>query len=308
MEDVARQANVSVATVSRVLSKPHMVNTRTRELVLRVVQELEYQINPLARNLRTHQTGRFAVVVSHLSDPVTAKVIEALDRIAAQHDYSLEIYFLQADSKRLERLMQGGYVDGIFWLTTPSADLTNSSTPLLILNTTHPQIPCIGFDYAQMTYRATLYLLEAGYTQIMLLRGETAYDACLTGYSKALATYKLPVIDTYETLAQVFASLKTPVAIVAPNDYEAALIYGECQKRGLSIPCDVAVIGCGDAPYARYLYPPLTTFTMPADDLACAAFDVLINMHETGNHLYPELLFAPEMVIRESVMSQAKKG
>jgi LacI family repressor for deo operon, udp, cdd, tsx, nupC, and nupG len=303
MEDVARRANVSVATVSRVLSKPHLVNTRTRELVLKTVQELDYHLNPLARNLRTLQTRRFAVVVSHLTDSLTARVVEELDCIAARHDYSLQIYFLRADSKRLERLMQGGYVDGIFWLATPSDDLADSTTALLILNASHPHLPCLGFDYAQMTYQATSYLLEAGYIQIMLLYGETAYPARLTGYSQALTDYRRPIVHTYETLEQLFANLQTPAAILAPNDYAAALIYGKCQKQCLSIPQDVAVIGCGDSPYAQYLYPPLTTFAMPVEQLACAAFDLLLDMHTTGNHMYPELLFAPEMVIRESVGS-----
>jgi LacI family transcriptional regulator len=305
MEDVARRANVSLATVSRVLNRPHMVNPATRDVVIEAIKDLGYSLNPLARGLRTRQTLGFAAVVSHITDPLEAAILEQLADVAMQHRYSLQVYVTQGSPERAmhyaQQLIYQKRVDGIFWMDAAAMldDIDVADTPLILVNSVSQRAFRINYDYETITYIATKHLIEMGHEQIILLRqeGDPFYKARWAGYWKAISENKIPHQDS--VYAGDWKSLPVPSAIIVPNDHIAADLYRYARANALRIPRDFSIVGFGNVPFVRYLSPALTTINPSNTQLAKLAFEVLTNLDTITES--ETMVSDYELIVRDSV-------
>jgi LacI family transcriptional regulator len=329
MEEVARRAAVSTATVSRVLNHPHLVNPETRQLVLSAIEALDYRVNSSARSLRTSQTYTIAAVVDSLTNYTTIHFLEAFEAKLFKAGYSLQVCLVHNNQARvlhyLHDLTQQGQVDGILWMTSytdPSIEdkLTlDSGHNVLIMDgrlnrTASDHYRSFVCDYDSAFYEATAYLLRCGHPQVALLNLEASIyptaQARLQGYQRALADFAKPPYAERLSLAastsmnewQAAADLlfnqgQPPSAILAFDDVAAAQVYRAATLYGLQIPQDVSVIGCGDFNIATYLTPHLTTFSLPIEALANAAVTQLISPDEETH----APIFPLQLVERHSV-------
>ncbi len=331
MEDVARMAGVSTATVSRVLNNPELVSERTRQRVLTAIETLDYRVNLAARNLRTNQTRTIAVMIPTISEPVINQVVEAVEDIAITEQYSLLLCSTRGDSAReqayIRQLTQHTLADGILYISPRAAPdvvyhLLEGNAPVVLCNYSLPDhpVPSVMFDHVRSIYMTTRHLLDLGHERIALLNlSAPHYEPARMrrrGFEKAFADFNLvpdpaliveldqPTYVTEDWHKEVNALLDRqppPTAIVAFNDKVALEVYAACRERGLLIPRDLSVTGCDDILSARYVEPPLTTVRIPAYEQGRIAVNMLLKLiNGLDTEVPATTLLNVELVARES--------
>lgn len=319
MEDVARHAAVSTATVSRVINNPDMVNIETRTRVLQAIQALDYRVNITARNLRTRRTQNLAVVVPHLKNPLITDILESLEKAALAEGYTTQLCLTYGDIERVQKyaalLAEKRRIDGVVAVAaTLPPDMVkmvhtvSQNTPVLLVNHSIPAIPGLLFDFRDAAYQAVQYLVQKGHRRIACLNLPT--DFCfpakmrLEGYRRALAEakildeliYEADAIDDYKanwTHAVEMMLAGTATAVLAYDDQVAVTIYKICKERGIRIPEDLSVIGCGDFPSGQTLEPTLTTIGFPTEQMGDRAFNDLLEHINSDIFVIRETTYLP---------------
>lgn len=331
MEDVAREAGVSTATVSRALNDPHLVSADTRQRVLNAIHKLDYKINRAARNLRTNQTHTIAIVIPTISEPVMNEVVEAVEDVAIQENYTLLLCSTRGDSAReqayIRLLTQQKIADGVLYLSPRAAPevvarLLEGPAPVILCNYSLDDAltPGVMVDHVSSIYQTTRYLLSLGHRRIALLNlAEPYYHPARmrrVGFERALAEHEITgderlIVEldqpTYEhdewqaTIHLLLDRNEPPTAIVAFNDMVALQIYAVCRARGVRIPADLSVTGCDDILSASYVDPRLTTVRIPAREQGQLAMQYLLQLiAQTGVDLPSQTLMEVELIVRES--------
>lgn len=332
MEDVARLAGVSTATVSRVLNNPELVSDDTRQKVADAIRQLDYRVNLAARSLRTNQTRTIAVVLPTIADPVINRMVEAVEDVAITAGYTLLLCSTRGDAAReqtyIELLTQQTVADGVLYISpraTPDnvLALDQGGVPLVLCNylVERESVPCLLLDHVSSTYQTTAHLLALGHRRIALLNLAAPYyypaRMRLEGFLRAYAEAGIepdPSLcveidqptyandDWYAAIDDLLARADRPSAIVAFNDEVALEVYAVCRERGLRIPYDLSVTGCDDILSSRYLDPPLTTVSVPAAEQGKRAVRALLKRLARPHSRTPHETRLPvELVVRGSV-------
>ena len=308
MEDVARRAGVSTATVSRALNTPELVSEATHRRVMDAIHDLDYKINQAARRLRTNQTRTIAIVIPTLADPTINQQVEAIEDVAIDEQYTLLICSTRGDTEReqnyIHLLTQQMVVDGVLYMSPRAApqqvrQLAEGVAPLVLCNYQLPDrpTPSVLIDHVSSLYQTTRHLLDLGHTRIALLNLAAPYyyparmrregfdrafaEAGLTPDPALIVEVQRPTYANDAWRGQIHTLLDQPdrpTAIVAFNDEVALQVYAVCRARGLRIPEDVSVTGCDDILTARHVDPPLTTVSIPAYALGQTAMRLLLDM------------------------------
>jgi len=308
MEDVANRAAVSVATVSRVLNTPEKVNRDTRKRVLEAITALDYRINTAARSLRTQQTRHLGILLPNLADP---RLTEAIEITALQQGFTTLICTTQSDPERtrqyLDLLSQQRRVDGLIWIApevpTQQVEQVISSGLAVVLINYPGQFPALNFNYNMAAYRGATHLLDLGHRQLALVTGSANQQWWQDGYTDAFADFYLDVDRRliYPDVKSLFEAGSLPTAIITFDDEAAAQIYTQARERGLRIPNDLSIIGCGDLPFASYLAPGLTTLQFPVSRIAEQAVNRLLHHFHNPTERNPLFtLIEPKLILRES--------
>ncbi len=329
LSDLAEQAGVSTATVSRVLNGKPGVASTTRQAVLAALDVLGYE-RPSA--LRGRSAGLVGLVVPELTNPVFPAFAQAIESILAQHGYT-PLLCTQAPGGTTEdeyvSTLVDHSVDGIVFISGLHADtradhtryelLRGQGIPIVLINGYAPGIdaPFVSPDDAASVDVAVQHLVTLGHRRIGLAIGPERYVPAqrkLAAFTAALVRHGLAddeaaarrhVTSTLYTLeggqaaaAELLAADHT--AIVCGSDLMALGVVRAARARGLRVPADVSVVGYDDAPLIAFTEPPLTTVRQPVEAMAHAAVSALLT--EIGGDRAPrtELLFAPELVVRGS--------
>lgn len=323
MEDVARYAAVSTATVSRVLNSPEVVNEETRQRVLDAIEKLNYRRNPIARSLRTQRAQQVAVVAEMLRDPLLVAILEAFEATAQRHGYSVSFTLTHFDENyarhHLERLIQKHYCDAVLWLARNTAHgilkrLAHHKVPSLLVNDTSEHLPSLSFDYHAATYTATKYLLEMGHRQIELWTSDSQLEQKGEGFQKAFREWDLSSPSHYMTVfgsstgdteQAVYDSLSRatlPSALLVYGDELTAQVYHWFAAKGWRIPEQLSVVACTNSSLSLYWYPRLTRIQLPAVELGQTAFYTLLKMLQ-GDYdpAKAPALPIPRLIVRDSV-------
>ena len=320
VQDVARRAKVSTATVSRVLNKHPSVSTATRTRVEAVIKKISYRVDVSARLLRNSKTRLVLALVPDLSNPFYAEVLRGMSMVARQFDYELLLCETMVDEARERAFVQmltSRLYDGVICMdpfTTQRLvseqvkDLPWVACSEFVQGDT---VPHVSIDHKQAAIDAVRYLQAKGHTRIALVNSDEKYlyaKARRAGYEEAMArSLRKSYIQTVggvdfglgeQAAAKLLALAKPPSAIVAVSDTLAMGAIKACRAAGLKVPHDMAVIGFDDIPLARIFEPSLTTIAQPKAELGARAMHLLLARFQ-GQYPASETL-AHQLIERES--------
>ena len=324
INDVAELAGVSRQTVSRVLSNHPRVAPTTRARVKKVIEDLNYRPNRMARALVTKTSLTFGVASVDMRNLHFAETCSGLQAAAKEGGYHLVVTELDPDDQRgigtLETLLAIG-VDGIvlFPSMVSSADLESfarrNGCPVVMIGRASiiPGVVSIALDEPGAATVILEHLIGRGKSRVGLLMNEmfprfihTRYEALhstierTTGQSKIPVEAARPTIEQGREAALRLLDAKGGVnAIIAFNDTMAMGAMRGCQDLGLRIPEDIAVVGYDGIPYGEVTVPPLTTMVQDSFGMAGAAFRALLAGIKEGPPVDGEVqLWPPQLLIR----------
>lgn len=295
IEDVARDAGVSTATVSRVLSRPHLVRPLTRAAVLRSVQALSYLPSASAQALASGKTNTVGCVVPTLDHAIFSKSTHAMQQHFARHGVQLLIasheYNPQAEFEIVRRLQQRR-VDALVLVGTDHTPklwrlLKDWQNPVLLSWSCDKRLPSIGFDNFAVGRQAVQYLLSLGHKKIGIVSGFTANNdrarARVGGALEVLQEHGIQVPARWMSeqafnlnggalgFKQLMNQKQRPTAIFCGNDLLACGVLLEAQRQGMRVPQELSVIGVDNSELSQSLSPALTTIGLAADQLGTLA-------------------------------------
>jgi LacI family transcriptional regulator len=300
MDDVARAAGYSTATVSRVLNKSTSVAEKTRRAVMRAMEDLDYVPDSAARTLVTQSSRTIGVIVPTIENMTYAIGISALQQRLRQSGFTLLIstsaYDLDLEFQEANTLVARG-VDGIMLvggIHHPELFklLEARGVAYVITWVLDEKLPSIGFDNKESGARIANYLIGLGHSNIAVIASMSKTNdraaARVTGIREALAMSKLPfpeghIIQGLGSIGEGKAAVRAliamepmPTAVICLNDTLAFGAFLEARRHGISIPRDLSIVGFDDLDYAAELSPSLTTVRIPAAEMGSAAAEYLL--------------------------------
>jgi DNA-binding LacI/PurR family transcriptional regulator len=324
LDEVAKRARVSPATVSRVLNNLDVVKGSTRARVMKAVAELNYHPNLHARTLAGGRSRTLGIVMSNMANPFFFDVFEALESAALAHGYEVVAANTGYQPERLVssiRLMMGRRVAGLAVIVSemdPALrdELANGSMPVVFYDVGAPgkHITNIRVQYRKGIEKTVQYLHNLGHKRMAFV-GHHAQLAPLDERKKAfletVARYSPHLDVTTEADAdgpeggrkaarQLLASGSLPSAIICVNDFTAIGVLRELRDQGLRVPQDVSVTGFDNIQLSEFCSPALTTVHIPRDRIGQSVFESLV--HDDGKmpNGSSDLLIDPEFVVRDS--------
>ena len=326
IRDVARVANVSVATVSRALNDTDPVSPATRERVLAAAAALDFVPHSAARSLSTRRTDTIGVILPDLHGEFFSELIRGIDLATRASGLHLLLSHSHGDPHEVTAVLRAmrSRVDAMV-VMSPYADegvlaaALGGRTPVALLGSGgeiggHPRF---DIDNHGGAYAMTDHLLEAGYRRIAFVAGPTGNIEAsqrLAGYRAALAAHGEQVEQVVQgdftqasglDAARRLLAEARPEAIFAGNDMMAIGCLQALREAGLRVPGDVALAGFDDIPIARFVDPPLTTVGVPIAEIGRQAILCCIEILATGVACESRT-FAPTLVVRASTDTTRK--
>ena len=326
IRDVASAAEVSVATVSRVLNGSDKVVEPTRSRVLAAATSLGYVPHSGARSLSMQRTDTIGVILPDLHGEFFSELIRGIDAATRARGLHLLLSHSHGDPDEAAAVLRAmrGRVDALV-VMSPYADEAmlsasiSGSTPLVLLGSggagRHPRL---AIDNRGGAFAMTEHLLEAGYRSIAFVAGPQGnIEAArrLEGYRAALATRPgteariLPGDFGEESglaAGRLLIAQGLPDAVFAANDMMAIGCLQAFREAGVDVPGDVALAGFDDIPVARFLDPPLTTVGVPIAEIGRHAVECCAEIL-AGGEACASRTFAPDLVVRASTRLNKKK-
>ncbi|AEE96949.1 LacI family DNA-binding transcriptional regulator [Mahella australiensis] len=327
IKDISKKANVSIATVSKVLNGDYSrVSEATKEKILKIAREMNYVPNRLARGLVSNHTHILGLIVSDITNPFFAEMAKGVEDKAAKCGYNVILCNTDDDMDReaayINVLLQYN-VDGVIITSSAISDnqhilkLRDSNTPFVAIDRyIDDDTYSVFLDNFKGSYIATEYIIKKGHKRIAYIGGDVMLkipNQRLEGYYKALGDYgmerdeKLVRIGTYHVESgynDACALLDSGcqfTAVVCGNDLIALGVARAIKEHDLRIPDDISIIGYDNIYLSTLMDPPLTTIKQPIYDMGDHAVDVIIRLIN-GEQINEKIhYFIPELVERQSV-------
>lgn len=329
IKDVARKANVSIATVSRYMNNPQIVSDKSREKITRAIHELEYVPNRVAKGLRMNQTQIVGLIVPDINNVYYSEVIQRAEEILEKNGYTSMLCTtrnsIEREKKYITTLFEQ-HVAGMIFIGTRQVDISNSEhlidtankIPVVLVNenSIRGNFVCIGNDEVYGSYLATKYLHGLGHTKIAFLTAKTPYRTYarkLEGYLKYLKEFGLPVKPEYiissqgeyedagyESTRKLLRMKEPPTAVHTVNDQMALGVVWALNEAGYKVPEKFSVVGFSNIDTSRTVFPGITTVDQQGGRLGEMAADKLISAIANGNREYESILIEPKLVERNS--------
>lgn len=334
IKQVAREAGVSIATVSRVWTGKGPVRDRTRRHILDISRQMRYAPHFGARSLVTKRTETVGVLLPDLHGEFFSELLRAIDRTARRHGYHLLVSGFHGDPAELEAGLAAtrGRVDGILALATEISprrleEIVPEDTPVVLLAGSPkgpPRFEAIAIDNEGGAWRVIAHLADLGHARIAFIKGPARnMDARerLRGYRRAVrargcdAAAELELDGDFSEHSGFQAGSRMldlrprPTAVFAANDMMAIGALAALRERGIEVPGEVALAGFDDIPLARLVVPPLTTVRVPTESLGQRGMERLLATLEGGGSARSrprsEMLDTP-LVVRASCGANAR--
>ena len=329
LEQVARRAKVSTATVSRVLNNVSVVKGSTRARVMRAIEELKYHPNLHARHLAGGKSSTIGVIVSNMENPFFFDIYKTVESDAHASGYEVVVANTDYRSEQLVasiRLMIGRRVAGLAAIVSEMEpalidELTDSGIPVVFYDVGTPRknITNIRVDYRRGIEKVVDYLHHLGHRRL----GFVGHHAVLGPINERMKTVmdavaRIPELevrtaadaDTLEGGRQATRSLLgsgfQPTAIVCVNDIMAVGALRELRERGLRVPQDVSVTGFDNVKLSEFCFPALTTVHIPRDRIGHIICERLAPKAERPEVGEQEIVIDPELVLRDSTGPAAR--
>lgn len=302
--DVAREAGVSMATVSRVVNGNKNVKENTRKKVLEVIERLDYRPNAVARGLASKKTTTVGVVIPNITNSYFATLAKGIDDIAEMYKYNIILTSSDEDDDKEVAVVNNLFskqVDGVIFMgyhltEKIRSEFSRSRTPVVLAGTVdvEHQLPSVNIDYKTAMIDAVAELAENN-SKIAFISGPLLDDingkVRLSGYKEGLKNIDLSYSeglvfeakysydDGYALAERVIAS-KATAAIVAGDELAAGLLNGLSDK-GVQIPEEFEIITSDDSQVSRFTRPNMTSISQPLYDLGAISMRMLTKiMHK----------------------------
>jgi len=303
--DVAQQAGVSTATVSRVINETGYVSDAIRRRVLRTVQKLNYYPNASARTLASGRSHQIGLLISDISNPFFPELVKSIEQAAYRSGFEVMLAETDYDSERLHRAVRRFLerdVAGVILMASELdfefvEGLARRQVPLVFLDLRPAggRTSTVAVDYGKGIDEAVHHLAGLGHRRLAYVGGPgrlasaaQRLDAFQSAVARHIGTQSPPRL--YEgdfrlegglrAASQILEAHPRPTAVLAANDLMALGIMKACQARGLAVPRDISVVGFDDIVFAGLADPPLSTVCLPREELGRRAVDALmVHLH-----------------------------
>lgn len=329
MKDIAKEAGVSKATVSRVINHTKPVSAEIRQKVEKVINEYNYKPSSVARSLARSETHVIGLIIPDISNAFYSELVEGISHTAHSkgynvflcntfRDHDLEIEFLN--------LLEEKQVDAIilttFHTTKEQKDFIKKfHKPVVTVNRLFtgkdlPRVPNIDIDNFEAAKDAVEYLVETGHKRIGVVRAEQQDQTCidrLEAYKCVLKKHNMPIDDHlivgydfhfesgYEGMMDILENHEHPDAMFCLSDELATGAIRAIFDYGLKVPEDISVVGFDDIPLASRFMPAITTISQPIFEMGKAATDTIYKMlTDEDTKEIKNTVLHHEMIIRES--------
>jgi LacI family transcriptional regulator len=328
LEQIARLANVSRSTVSRVVNDSPRVSPEVRQRVMEIIARTGYQPDAAARSLATRRSGIIGLVIpravqSLFTDPYYALLIQGIAQGCNANDYTLSLYLFHTEHeerKLYPRVLRNQLVDGVI-ITGSLVDdpllpqLVEHGVPCVMVG--RPPAGCevsfVDTDNVAGAYQAVSHLARLGHGRIATIAGPATTTVGLDrrqGYLNALndrnhSLYDELVVESDFTEAGGYFAMRRllpsrPDAVFVASDTMALGALRALREAGRSVPGDVAVVGFDDLPAAAYSDPPLTTVRQPIRQAGTQAVEVLLDVLNNQGQSSRRVTLTTDLVIRSS--------
>ncbi len=325
VKDVARQAGVSVATVSRVLAGTAAVSGPLAGRVKAAASALRYQPDRVARSLRVRRSRSIGVIIPDIQNPFFTGVIRGIEDRLRATDYTLLLSNSDNDPVREQAcldVLRAEGVAGVLFVPSsadvrPYRTLLASGLAMVAIDRLVPSLPCDGVAVANAdgAAHATRHLLEVGHRRIAIITGpadvETAVER-LDGYRRALREAGITLdpslvqqvpftIDGgYHATRRLLALPKPPSAIFAGSDLTALGVLRALHEEKVRIPQKMAIVSFDDIPWAMVLQPALTTVAQPTYELGASAARLLLERLSDPRRAPQQVRLQTQLMVRAS--------
>lgn len=323
INDIAREAGVSKATVSRVLSRPELVNERTRNSILAIMEKHSYIPNQLARGLAGTLTRTIGVVVDELSNYFYIEIAEGVDSVINAKDYSMQLSssrWIQQREEDIVRSLISSRVDGILLAPVVSSSksldiLKKSGIPFVVVNCIpdDEDIAYVSCDNIAGGRLAAEYVNRHMRDQTIVITGfdHQSLDHRLEGFTSTfhetknmkryenIRTFK----DGYDLTPVLITRNKidiVPTTLFVTNDNVAIGVINGLLERGIPVPEQVSVIGYDNIKLSSFCQIPLTTVSQSIRDMGRIAAFELLELISNKHRPLPKHLIAPQLIERKS--------
>lgn len=336
IKDVAEKANVSTATVSHVINNTGKISEETKKKVEKIIKELNYQPNRIAKSLKLKKTNTIGVIVEDITVFNAPEIIDGINEYADQNGWSIIMTNMRLnqlygnDSSRDEMCMKHApkaaqelvnkQVDGILYIGVHPRDMSGIMPEIKVpivytyCYTSEESGYFVNYNDQLAAYNATKYLIELGHKRVATISGLiNSYPSRrrFDGYYKALVNHNLVFNPEYVKTGdweyesgyiQGKALLQLdepPTAILGMNDLMATGVMKACRELGFSIPNDISVMGIDDRDMSFYVTPALTTMKLPLGQMGSLSMDTLNQLINKLTVEKPPLLDC-QLIVRES--------
>lgn len=331
IKDVARIAGVSIATVSRTLAEPEKVSEKTREKVMKAVEQCGYVTNTLARNFRRRRSNTVVVLVPDIANLFFANIIQGIERVAAENQYRILLGDTQQIPER-ERayadLVSQRQADGVICLgrNIPFAYRKGRKTldpdwpPFAMACEYHGEIPVptVCIDNIAASEEAVKHLLDLGHSRIAFINGPKDSPLCddrLQGYMRAMKASKVSLnprwiqsgdfslASGYSCMQALLQQSERPSALFCANDEMAIGAMQACRDAGLTLPRDMSIVGFDDIAFAAYTHPRLTSVHQPRNRIGERVMLLMLSMLKEGAVDETRVVLPHELIVRDSTVA-----
>jgi LacI family transcriptional regulator len=331
LKDIARDLGVSVITVSKALRGIDDISEETRQRVLKRMAELNYRPNMLARGLASGKTFILGLVVPDLLHPFFAEFAKSLSGVLRQHEYGLILASSEEDPEIERQEIRAVLARGVDALLVASCQPTaegfhgieDQRTPFMLIDRDFPKLRAnfVGTDDYRAGFLATKHLLSIGKRRIAHIAGPELTPAAdrLRGYRSALSEHGVTVSDDfilanrrveelgedagYRGMLRLLAFDPRPDAVFCYNDLTAIGAIQAALEAGLSIPDEIAFVGCGNIRYSNYLRVPLSSIDQSTAQLGEQAGELALQLIREPAQMVKSIRLEPRLVVRASSVS-----
>ena len=326
IKDVAKEAGVSIATVSRVLNDIDVVNEDTKKKVLDAIKKLGYRPNIVARSLKTQRTSTIGILIPDIASQFYPDIVRGAEDVTNIYDYNIILCNSDFDvekEKEYLRVLKEKMVDGVIYISSSLneeiLDLINEldlKTVLVETKDKEGRLPSVTIDNISASYEGTKYLIDLGLNNLAFIgvneENMNAWGERYIGFVNALKDAGLEVDEElcyfknltvktgYQAIQRFTENNKKFDGIVCASDEIAMGAINALREKGIRVPEDVSVIGFNNNILGEIFYPKLTTISQPSYDMGSVAVRMLIkilNKRELDN---PNYVLNYEIIKRES--------
>lgn len=325
IKDIAKEAKVSYATVSRALADHPGINHETKKRILKLAGDLGYTPNALAKGLVTKSTRTLGLIVSDITNPFFPEVAQGIEDCASRNGYQVFLcnsnWNLQREKEYLHKLY-GSRVDGIV-ISPVSDDISHIEdiglkVPIVFAAQKPKKDHCsyVVVDDFKSAVLAVEYLIKLGHRKIAYIGGllsTSSGSGRFSGYKSAMEKHGVP-LDTnyimhgeykqssgYQMTRELLVNQKLPTAILAGNDFMALGIIQAVEEYGLNVPKDISVIGFDDISFASLDKIRLTTIHLPKYTIGELCVELLLDkMQNPGSEEVNHRILEPRLIIRKT--------